>query len=283
VLAALLDAGVEVREVLRSEHGRWWSYVCESSCCPPAGLPLGSGPTSLLEVLRVASGRPVFTDRSELVASLDRDDSEPSPQLQAAIDDRLAVVARRRVPGAGAARDLNALQSLLVVEAGVADNPDAVPVVTKRPATDADAVPVCQPVAHSDSTLAFVAVALTDVTVRDAAFAWTGGPLVGAADALWRELIRRMPAPYAAAPATLLGVAAYRRGDGALADACLRRALTDDPGCRMADLVLTSIEQGFHPSEVERALGLLEPGAKRRSAPGRRTAGSRRSGKADAQ
>ena len=252
--AALRRAGIDVREVLRVEDDRWWSYVCELPCCPPEGLLLGSGPTSLLEVLRVAAGRPIFADRSALVASVSRADGEPTDELREAIRERVAVAGIQRLSGAAAADDLAVLQAILVRDAGLVGDPAA----AGGPAGVITAEP--DPAGSGDDVLAFVAVALTNLAVRDASFAWTGGPLADAAIALWRELVRRVPAPYAAAPATLLAVAAYRRGDGALADAYLRRALEDDPDYRMADLVLTSLEQGFHPSDVESALG-LEVGA----------------------
>ena len=295
--AALQRAGVDVREVLRVEDGRWWSYVCELPCCPPEGLLLGSGPTSLLEVLRVAAGRPIFANRSALVASVSRADGEPTAGLREAIRERLAVAGIQRLSGAAAADDLAALQAILVRDAGLAGASAAA--VGPIGATIAEP----DPAGPGDDVLAFVAVALTDLAVRDASFAWTGGPLADAAIALWRELVRRVPAPYAAAPATLLAVAAYRRGDGALADAYLRRALEDDPNYRMADLVLTSLEQGFHPSDVESALGLDEAApdaapdrdagaaarkprsnevAGRRSARRGRPTGSRKAGDADA-
>ena len=289
---ALRRAGIDVREVLRAEDGRWWSYVCELTCCPPEGLPLGGEPTTLLEVMRVAAGRPIFPDRAALVASVARTEGEPTPALRAAIRDRLAVVGIRRLAGIEADDDLTALQALLARDAGLVGAPGLLPDVplpaapqssalrpeaasrdnpAPVPSTSADeaaaladvlepTVAEPNPAGHGDDVLAFVAVALTNLPVRDASFAWTGGPLAGAAIGLWRELVQRVPAPYAAAPATLLAVAAYRRGDGSLADAYLRRALEDDPDYRMADLVLSSLEQGLHPADVTSALGLKAVG-----------------------
>ncbi|TQS44864.1 DUF4192 domain-containing protein [Cryptosporangium phraense] len=240
VQAALGDAGLDVRELLRTEDGRWWSYTCERSCCPPDGLPLGSGPTTLLEVLRVAAGRPVFSDRSAMVGSVERKPGEPTDALEAELRARTEQMAGE-ARAAQAARDLAAIQGRLTRDAA-------------RPAGRTD-----DEDRYDDRTVAMVAVALQNVSVRDASFAWTGGPLADAATALWRELVRRVPPPYAAAPATLLAVSAYREGDGVLADTYLRRALRDDPEYRMADLVLTSLENGFHPTEVESALGLSRP------------------------
>ncbi|WP_157018208.1 DUF4192 domain-containing protein [Cryptosporangium arvum] len=260
---SLRKAGLDVREMLRAESGRWWSYTCAEPCCPPEGLPVGPAPTTLLDVLRVAAGRPVFADRPALVASVGRHPGEPTDALLAAIHDREAVLTGLRA-GTRAARDLVDLHNLLIRDtARLAVPPDsAVPDSTSaRPAIEGPAPAATAPAppetrAHDDRTIAQVAVGLTHRAVRDACFAWTGGPLAEAATALWDEMVRRVPAPYGAAPATLLAVSAYRRGDGALADACLRRALDDDPDYRMAELVLTGLENGFGPADVEAALGL---------------------------
>ncbi|WP_344651671.1 DUF4192 domain-containing protein [Cryptosporangium japonicum] len=242
---SLRGAGLDVRELLRTESGRWWSYTCAAPCCPPEGRPVGPAPTTLLDVLRVAAGRPVFADRSALVASVGRGPGEPTGALLAAIHAREAALAGLR-PGTRAARDLVDLHQLLI--RGSAHR--------GAPRESAPARPAAAAFAPDDQDIAQVAVALTHPAVRDACVAWTAGPLADAAVVLWGEAVRRVPAPYAAAPATLLAVSAYRRGDGALADACLRRALDDDPDYRMAELVLTGLTNGLGPDDVEEALGL---------------------------
>ncbi|SHM45834.1 DUF4192 family protein [Cryptosporangium aurantiacum] len=404
---ALTLRGVEVRELLRAESGRWWSYACERPCCPPDGLPLGSGPTTLLEVLRVAAGRPLFPDRSALITSVERAPGEPTEALREALQARMDAVIRE-APATQAVRDLAAIQGILtattaappggaeVPPGGAADPPggpatvpggvaaplkgaaDPLKDAAVRPGDvaagprgakvpsegvgvppeDAEATPggaeatpggaeatpggaeatpggaeatsggAARPgdsaagsqagpsdgyaagatwgglagdgpddgavgSAYDDRTVAMVAIALTNLTVRDSSFAWTGGPYADAAATLWRELVRRVPPPYAAAPATLLAVSAYRRGDGALADVYLRRALDDDPDYRMADLVLTSLENGFRPSQVECALGLggsrhpaepaSQPTRREGGRRGRRKSAPRRDGGTDAE
>ena len=35
---AIWRAGIDVREILRVQDGRYWSYMCANqACCPPAG------------------------------------------------------------------------------------------------------------------------------------------------------------------------------------------------------------------------------------------------------
>src|SRR5581483_708492 len=37
-------AGLELRDVLRVENDRYWSYLCRNpDCCPPQGVPLEPG------------------------------------------------------------------------------------------------------------------------------------------------------------------------------------------------------------------------------------------------
>ena len=66
--------------------------------------------------------------------------------------------------------------------------------------------------------------------VRDRALGLALGADAAAAEALWTECTRRAPAPLDAAPATLLAVSAWLRGDGAMANVALDRALAGEPG-----------------------------------------------------
>jgi hypothetical protein len=67
---------------------------------------------------------------------------------------------------------------------------------------------------------------------------------------LWTQVIRTVPAAFAAAPATLLAFAALARGDGALAGVALERALSADPGYTMALLICQAIDVGMTPAQV---------------------------------
>jgi hypothetical protein len=69
--------------------------------------------------------------------------------------------------------------------------------------------------------------------------------------ALWRDVVRRAPAGLVAAPASLLGFAAWLSGHGALAWCAVERAQDDDPGYGLAGLLSTALAGGVPPSAWE--------------------------------
>jgi hypothetical protein len=65
---------------------------------------------------------------------------------------------------------------------------------------------------------------------------------------LLREVVRRTPGELVAAPAALLGFAAWLAGDGALAWCAVDRARAADPGHRLAALVAETLDRAVPPS-----------------------------------
>ena len=66
--------------------------------------------------------------------------------------------------------------------------------------------------------------------------------------------MRVAPPTFVAAPATLAGLLAHARGDGALASEAGRRALHDDPGYRLALYCGQALGGGLPPTLVRRML-----------------------------
>jgi hypothetical protein len=91
---------------------------------------------------------------------------------------------------------------------------------------------------------------LRDPAVRDRALALALGPDAAAAEQLWTECTRRAPAPLDAAPATLLAVSTWLRGDGAMADVALNRALSGEPGYALARLLAQALAACMRPAEL---------------------------------
>jgi hypothetical protein len=58
-----------------------------------------------------------------------------------------------------------------------------------------------------------------------------------------------------AAPATLLAVTTWVRGDGAMANVALDRALGSEPGYSLARLLRTALDACLPPAEVRRLIG----------------------------
>jgi hypothetical protein len=105
---------------------------------------------------------------------------------------------------------------------------------------------------------------LADPAVRDIGLELTLGVEAHAAEALWVECTRRAPSPFDATPATLLAVSAWLRGDGAMANIALERALDSDPECVLARMLQAALMSCTPPGrlrEVLRAsLGAATPG-----------------------
>jgi hypothetical protein len=103
--------------------------------------------------------------------------------------------------------------------------------------------------------------ALQDPAVRDRALGLALAQDAAAAEALWTECTRRAPDMLAAAPATLLAVSAWLRGDGAMANIALERALEAEPGYRLARLLFPALAACLPPAELRAMIaGSTGPG-----------------------
>jgi hypothetical protein len=232
VVVALAAHAVPVPDVILVRDGRWWSYDCPHSCCAPgAGTPLPSGVTEL-EVAAVATGVVVERDRDGLAARIAAPDPPAREAMAAACAD-IAVECADRILEEG--WDAVAEQSwTAILDALVRSRPGAP--VTRAPLTDRE--------------VARLVWGLRDREVRDRALELALGPDAAAAEQLWTECTRRAPAPLDAAPATLLAVSAWLRGDGAMADVALGRALAGDPDYTLARLLAQALTACLPPAEL---------------------------------
>lgn len=230
VLAA---AGVPLVGAVLVRSGRCWDYDCTDPCCGPgAGHPLPGG-TSELAAATVLDGRVVAADRAELVARF-------TPAAGA------AAVAMGRACSLVGAVQAQALHRL-GWEAVAAESWQRVQ----------DAVGAHRPGAGgwlTDEAAARLGWALTEIEVRDQALALGAGPVAAAAEALWTELVRRLPPPLDAAPATLLATTAWVRGDGTTAGIALDRALASQPAYALAQLLRRGLAAGLPPTAVRELL-----------------------------
>ena len=102
-----------------------------------------------------------------------------------------------------------------------------------------------------DEDVCRFAVALVDTPIRDAVWLATERRQLDGR-ALWREIARRVPQPYDAAPLFLYGWVCWRDGNGVLAALAAERALASDPGYRAADLLLGAVRHGLDPRRTPR-------------------------------
>jgi hypothetical protein len=227
---AMTAADLPVRDVLLVRSGRWWSYDCSRPCChPAAGTPLPSG-VSELEVATVASGVVVARDRDEVAARL-----EPAPPASGIEDAVLRTASERVVDILDRGRDAVREEAAAAIAAAAGQRGIPGPRL-------------------SDHDLARMVWALRDDVVRDAALDMALGPDAAGAEALWTECARRAPAPLDAAPATLLAVSAWLRGDGATANIALERALASDPEYALARLLSQALASCLSPKGLRRLI-----------------------------
>lgn len=76
---------------------------------------------------------------------------------------------------------------------------------------------------------------------------------------LWWRIARRRPADERAEALTLLGAAAYFRGDGVHARAAVEEALESNPLCRLAQLYMQALLNGVSPDRIREAVVAGDP------------------------
>jgi hypothetical protein len=224
--AALARHGVEVLEALRVDGGRFWSCCCTvPGCCPPEGTPydIGSSPIAAQATL---AGRVALTGRGELARSVAPVDGAARDAMRRATERATGRLVSWMIE---CGRDDAVLQARAAAE-GVADARD----LLRRggPLTDDE--------------VAWLGVLLKHPRVRDEALVHTDADRLD----LWRDVLRRVAEPFAAAPACLTAYAAYLSGDGALANVALDRAIAVDAGYSLAALLRDIMLSGIPPERA---------------------------------
>lgn len=231
VVLALSAADVLVRDAILVRRGRWWSYDCPYPCCSPgAGTPLPAGVTELAAA-SVATGQVVARDREDLAARIAPSGTRSVAAMAATCRDAVAVFTDRLLTEG--ARAMEAESWGAIREAVGRCTPGS-------PAGDR----------LSDDEVARILCGLRDHSLRDRALGLAISDDADAAENLWSECTRRAPAPLDAPPATLLAVSAWLRGDGAMANVALERALAGDPGYRLAGLLAAALAECVTPAEI---------------------------------
>jgi len=231
LVGALLHGGLEIREVLRAEGGRYWSALCQDpGCCPPGGVSFDPCSHPAAAVLNQA-GLDAYPDRAALARTLAPPPGTARATRQATGRalrriDKLITAARRdgRDPAqalaqAGYSAVRNAMSQY---RAGVR--------ITDR------------------GKLAFLAVILADLRVRDDAWARLDPEHRAAHLGLWTDIVTGAAPEFVPAPASLLAFTAWQSGEGALANVAVECALAADPAYSMALLIAEAVQAGLPPS-----------------------------------
>lgn len=237
VLAELDGYGIPVREALRAEDGRYWSYLCVSGpCCPADGTPYDPYASEIAASATLA-GCAVLPDRAALAA------------MVAPVEGAARAAMRRATAGAEEPFGALVTRELTANAAGTYDRPLVRAGITAVTA----AIDRHLGGGHlSDHEVAWLGALLTHLRVRDEAWvradARDDQEYRQAMRELWTDVLRRVEPEYVPAPAGLLAYTAWRDGDGGLANVALERARLADPKYTMTGLLEKLLCTGTPPS-----------------------------------
>jgi len=227
IATALTRVEITIRESLLIWNGRWRSVLCsDCDCCPIEGNELPEISSSRVAVEQVAEGRPMPYGNSEGMA-----DSIAALALATDLDFGVQVAASRIDP------ESDHLQK--------AQRDGAVAVLDL--ASRFIAGSLGRDIADDQRLSAQVLGSLSDIQVRDFALGSHDDVSIETYWTMWRYLIRIAPTGFIAPVASLLAALSYEKGEGALAQRCLDRALADDPSYSLASLLRRVFSAGWPP------------------------------------
>ena len=236
VLAQAMDTlernRIELREALRADGGRYWSVLCaDADCCPPEGRRFDPGSHPAAAAM-AAAGLEALPDRAALTRTL----LPPSGRT-------------------GRIREATQRAEQRLLDLGTSDwragsdDPARVTARMGRAAVQ-EAIDRYRGGGAVDDAdqLAWLAVLLADLRVRDDAWARMEPAHWEAHIRLWTDVVRGAATEYVAAPASLLAYVAWQAGRGSLAMVAIDRALAAQPGYSMAALIGGAVQAGLPPS-----------------------------------
>lgn len=226
----MLTEGIEVVELLRVTGNRWLSLMDPQRPSWRRGADEGvefDDRTHPFTVQGVIDGRVTLNSREELADSLVGTDLEAVEAVAAAVKTWGSTD-----PGE---RAIEALWVQDTVARHIAEG--------TMPTTD---------------EVGRLLVACQDLPLRDVAWGLMSRETGEQHVALWRGILRRTPTEMQAAPASLLGFAAWLAGHGALAWCAVDRAALADPDYSMAALLGDVLDRALPPTTWEPMTDLAE-------------------------
>lgn len=241
--AALMRAGIEIKESLLVQDGRFRSLLCtDNSCCPPEGSAVPEIDSSRIAAEHVIAGHPMpFRNVDQLIGSIAALPSSREAQWEEDVrafwveSDAEELINLQR-DGATAVIDLAG-----EFEAG-------------RTTEDRELV-------------ARVIGRMSDIQVRDFALGSHTPETTDFYWQMWRDLLVMAPRGFVAPIASVYAALAYERGEGALAHKALDRAFADDEKYSLALLLrrvftagwpaesFTAMRRELHPKVVAGIFG----------------------------
>ena len=233
--AALLRAGISIKESLIVSDGRYRSMLChDSECCPPLGSPIPDIDSSRIAAEHVIAGHPMpFANVSGLVQSI--------AALPTAMDENW--------------------QSEVQVFWVECDSENLLDLQRDGATAVIDlAGEYTQGRGAEDRELAARVIGrLSDIQVRDFALGSHNDETADAYWQLWRDLLLIAPRGFVAPIASIFAALAYERGEGALAHKALDRALVDDERYSLALLLRRVFTAGWPPQSFTAMRAELHP------------------------
>ena len=233
--AALLRAGISIKESLVVSDGRYRSMLChDSECCPPLGSPIPDIDSSRIAAEHVIAGHPMpYANVSGLVQSI------------AALPSAREESWQREVQAFWVEGDSENLLDLQ--RDGATALIDLAGEYTQgRGAEDRELA-------------ARVIGRLSDIQVRDFALGSHNDETADAYWQMWRDLLLIAPRGFVAPIASIFAALAYERGEGALAHKALDRALADDERYSLALLLRRVFTAGWPPQSFSAMRAELHP------------------------
>ncbi len=230
--AKLGNHGIQLAEALRAEGGRYWSLLCnDPSCCPPEGRPYDPGSHPAAAAMAQA-GLAAQPDREALARTIQRPAGTSDTIARATQQARLRLTRITDASQAAGDRD----PKLRATRIGRKEVQRAI-----RRYRCGDSI-------RSIGHRAWLAVLLSDIRVRDDAWARMDPAHRDEHCRLWTDILRGAATDYTPAPAALLAFTAWQAGNGALAALAIDRALAADPGYSMAHLLGSAIQAALPPA-----------------------------------
>lgn len=234
----LSDDGVSVREAIRCDGSRYWSYLCEvASCCPPEGTPYEIESSPML-ANAVFNGVEVLADREELVRRFRAVSGRRRREMRAVTDrvlDELLAQAgidasdpRAALAQQGAGRDALLRAGADFVRSRLAG----------LDGRDSDV---------SDEDAARLSVVSMLIPVRDLAWSYIEPDNARAHLAVWTGVAQRVVPPFEAPALCMAAFAAWLGGDGSQARCALDRARAAEPEYSLGRLLEQALDGYLSP------------------------------------
>ena len=233
--AALVRAGIDIKESLIVRDNRFRSMLCtDSTCCPPDGNEVPELDSTRIAAEHVIAGHPMpFENVDGLVQSI------------AAVPSSCEIGWQDEVQEFWVSSDSEEINDLQR-DGATAIIDLAGEYRELRGAEDRELV-------------ARVIGRMSDIQVRDFALGSHSDETADFYWTMWRDLLRIAPRGFVAPVACLFAAMAYERGEGALAHKALDRALHDDDQYSLALLLRRVFTAGWPPHSFSAMRAQLHP------------------------